>query len=243
MVRCVEGSTASLVKSYVSNDPMLVECIKMGIVNYSALARRLAVELEELTGKKHSIVAIKMALVRMAESISGDSVESVEKVVAASTLAVQDYISVITVPRESIVRALRIVAKYGEASRFIQFVQSLRTATIIVASEDKPRIVEDLGRSIEIIDGQSAVILVSPKGIVTTPGVIAYITGFLAKNGINITQVISCYVDTILVLDSSDASRAYTLLHQLIQRLRQKHSIQREARSEPVEGPHSPHKG
>ncbi|BAA80899.1 conserved hypothetical protein [Aeropyrum pernix K1] len=221
----MSGVTAKLVREYVAGDPVLLECLRKGIVNYSALARRLAEDLEKATGEKHSVVAVKMALVRLAEKLESEPIGEIERIIAASALAVQDYISVITVPRESITRALKIVSQLGENSRFIQFVQSLRTATIIVASEDKEKILERLQNVIEVIDRQSAVILVSPRSIVTTPGVVAYITGFLARSGINITQVISCYVDTILVLNSEEASKAYTLLHRLIDALRRKYSV------------------
>jgi len=220
------ASVAAKVREIVLRDPILVECLSRGIVNFSSLARRLAEELRAVDGEEPSVVAVKMALIRIAEKLKGGGIEAVEKVVARSALAVQDSVVVITVPREGIASAFRVASELGGESRFIQVVQSLRSATIVVAREDKDRVLRSIGKPLDVIDDQSVVILVSPREIVETPGVVAYITGFLARHGINITQVISSYVDTLLVMSTGDATRAYGLLHNLIEDLRKKYSAE-----------------
>ena len=75
----------------------------------------------------------------------------------------------------------------------------------------------NVGKVLEIISKQSVITLVSPRDIVKTPGVVAFITGYLSNRGVNITQVISSYVDTLIVLDSRNAARAYSMLHNLIE--------------------------
>jgi len=219
------GSVAARVREIVLRDPILVECLARGIVNFSGLARKLAEEIRAVDGEVPSVVAVKMALIRIAEKLRGGGIEAVEKIVARSALAVQDSVVVITVPREGISRAFKVASSLGGESRFIQVVQSLRSATIVVAREDAERVLREIGQPIEVIWDQSVVILVSPREIVETPGVVAYITGFLARHGINITQVISCYVDTLLVMNTMEAAKAYSLLHGLIEDLRRKYSI------------------
>ena len=218
------GSVASRVREIVLRDPILVECLARGIVNFSGLARKLAEEIRAVDGEVPSVVAVKMALIRIAEKLRGSGIEAVEKIIARSALAVQDSVVVITVPREGISRAFKVASSLGGESRFIQVVQSLRSATIVVAREDAERVLREIGEPLEVIWDQSVVILVSPREIVETPGVVAYITGFLARHGINITQVISCYVDTLLVMNTAEAAKAYGLLHGLIDDLRRKYS-------------------
>jgi len=41
-----------------------------------------------------------------------------------------------------------------------------------------------------------------------TPGLLARLAAVLSTRGINIVQAMSCYTDTIFVLDRSDMSRA-----------------------------------
>ena len=74
---------------------------------------------------------------------------------------------------------------------------------------------------VEVLEDQTAIVMVSPEEITRTPGVIAYITSALANNGINITQIISCHRETVIVCDRSEASRAYTVLENIISSARE----------------------
>ena len=208
-------STSSRVRDLIGGDPYLLECVSRGIVNYSVLSRIIASEIEASTGVKPSIAAVKMALIRLSSKLKRRGLGA-ERVLAYTTLAVQDSIAVVTVPREELGSAFRIASRLASYSRFIQVVQGLRTATIVVAREDLGKVLSTIKSPLEVIDGQAAIILVSPREIVTTPGVIGLITGYLARHGVNITQIISCYLDTIIVVDSRDAVRAYKVLHELV---------------------------
>jgi hypothetical protein len=46
------------------------------------------------------------------------------------------------------------------------------------------------------------------------PGIAAYITDLLYRNGINIIDAFLGYEDIILILDESEGSRAYTILEE-----------------------------
>ena len=210
------ASVSSMVREIVSGDPYILECVGRGVVNYSALSRSIAREIEASTGSKPSIAAVKMALMRLSSRLSRGS-RRAERVIAYTTLAVQDSIAVVTVPREGIRRAFNAAYRLAGSSRFIQVVQGLRTATIFVAREDLGRVLSAVGEPLEVIDGQAAIILVSPRDIVETPGVISLITSYLARNGINITQIISCHLETIIIVDSRDAVRAYRALQSLVE--------------------------
>lgn len=218
------SSIAELVRQYVYRDAFLLECLQRGIVNYSELARQLVNEIAKEVNIKFSYSAVKMALVRISKRIEKVLSRDLALVLAQSSLALQDDVVIIIVSRDVLVRILKVLSKLIARSRFIQVTQSLRTVTIVVAREDANQLLEQLKDQVEdVVDGQSVVILVSPKEIVRTPGVIAFITGYLAKHGINITQIISCHLDTLIVLDSKDATKAYHVLHELISWLRSKY--------------------
>ena len=72
------------------------------------------------------------------------------------------------------------------------------------------------GNIIDITDGQSAIILISPEENIRTPGFIYLLTSVLSYNGINITQIISCHKDTVFVFERKDAIRAYDVLENFI---------------------------
>ncbi|WP_234394346.1 ACT domain-containing protein [Thermococcus piezophilus] len=76
-----------------------------------------------------------------------------------------------------------------------------------------------VGETVSILRDQTALTIISPGRIIETPGVVAFMTSALSSNGINITQVISCYKDTIFVIDRKDTPKAYQILEELIRRM------------------------
>jgi len=53
-----------------------------------------------------------------------------------------------------------------------------------------------------------------------SPGIAAYITDLLYRNGINIVDAFLGYEDIILVLNESDGPRAYTILEEATSEVR-----------------------
>ena len=47
-----------------------------------------------------------------------------------------------------------------------------------------------------------------------SPGIAAYVTDLLYRNGINIVDAFLGFEDIILILDESDGPRAYTILEE-----------------------------
>ena len=47
-----------------------------------------------------------------------------------------------------------------------------------------------------------------------SPGIAAYVTDLLYRNGINIVDAFLGYEEIILILDESDGPRAYTILEE-----------------------------
>jgi hypothetical protein len=218
LVLQLEGGVAGLVRERVERDPCLLDCLARGIVNLSELARQLAGELGEALGVEASVPAVKMALHRLSKKLRSDLKERVEEVLSSSTLIIHDSVSVATFPGELMPKALSVAAEIAGRARFIQVTQGFKNATVVVSSEDLDYMIERVGKPIEVIGDQAAVIIVSPPEIITTPGVIAYLSTYLSVNGVNITQIISCYIDTIIVLDSKQATKAYNLLYNIIRR-------------------------
>ena len=52
----------------------------------------------------------------------------------------------------------------------------------------------------------------SPKEIETIPGVVSYLTSLFAENGVNIYEFLSCWTDTIFIIDSKDLNKSINFL-------------------------------
>lgn len=211
---------SNIVREYVSSRPYLLEALSRKIVNYSALARLIV---SELNLGKENIPAVKMALRRFAEKLEEKSFteDRVREIIASSSLQLINDIVVCTicgVQGSSVLTKEVFLKKTG----FLQVTQSSRHMTIMMDkylyNSIRSLIEKTLAKigDVEVLENQTAILITSPREIIKTPGVIAYILSALASQGINITQFISCHTDTILIVDRREALKAYTVLEKLI---------------------------
>ncbi len=216
-------TVASTVRALVSLDPCLHDCVTARLVNFSELARRLKPVVERELGRRVDDASVKMALIRYAErAASVEHRRRIMSVLARSSVEARAGIAVVTVRVTVLPRLVKLAELLLGRARIFTVMQSLTTVTIIVDEEHLDDVIRIVGREnvVELLKDQAAVIIVSPRDVISTPGVIAYITGVLARNGINITQVESCHTDTILIVSKEDLYRAFRLVSSMIETAR-----------------------
>jgi len=187
-------SVAQLVREAIQMRPSLLDALSMKIVNYSALARMLQDEIGE-----GSIEAVKAAIIRVAEDISSErglQEERVQSILKESKVRLQDKIAVLISPAKLNVPSL--VTAY------------LTDGYVYVV--DQTGLKGELPKSIQVTSNLVALILLSPPSVETTPGFVAFVTQLLSSRNINIIEFISCSTNTVIILDSKDALRAFSLL-------------------------------
>jgi aspartokinase len=187
-------SVAQLVREAIQMRPSLLDALNMKIVNYSALARMLQDEIGE-----GSIEAVKAAIIRVAEDISSErglQEERVQSILKESKVRLQDKIAVLISPAKLNVPSL--VTAY------------LTDSYVYVV--DQTGLKGELPKSIQVTSNLVALILLSPPIVETTPGFVAFVTQLLSSRNINIIEFISCSTNTVIILDSKDALRAFSLL-------------------------------
>ncbi len=220
-----ERSLADVVRSIVDADPELRACLARGVVNYSELARRIKPLVEEAAGGPASFEAVKTALIRYARKLRESGPPPAGRlleILARSSLELRTNIVVATVRLQALPKLVSQLPKLMGRTRLLLLLQAMNTVTVIVGEEAFSEIERLLGPDdvVEVQRGQTVIIVVSPPEVVRTPGFMAYITGILASNGINISQVESVYTDTVLVLSHKDALKAFTLLEQAVRTAR-----------------------
>lgn len=220
-----KGSTAEAVRKVIKSHPSIIDCICFGIVNFSALSRIIAEEVKKTSNlDKVDENAVKMAIIRFSEDLKRRRTSNermIRYILANSSVRLEMDVTVVTAEREVVLRNVDEIMEKAANARFFQLTQGTRTFTLAIAREASSNIVNLLSRGIAYrMEDQAAIILVSPKEIIDTPGVVSYITSILAWNGINISQIISCHTDTILIVSRDDAIRAYNVLEEIILGLR-----------------------
>lgn len=214
-------SVTRAVKDEVGSDLSIQDAIARDYVNISALARMLVPRVASRTGKRTkdvSEVGIATALKRLQGSYTVSS-PRVSRVIAGSVVNVRTHVSRLSVEKtKRTVRAVSaLLSEFPED--FIQVSESLSSITLIFDQRLHSRVRRALSGAevLEEGDDGAAVTVHSPKEIQATPGCISAFYNQLSRRRVNVEDTVSCYTDTILVVDMRDAGRAFEGLTELIE--------------------------
>jgi aspartokinase len=188
---------AQNVRNHLQNKPYLLEALEKGIVNLSELSRQIQEEL-----KIENMSAVKAALRRFSEELQKHKQKREEKVLQVlkrSVMAVYDRKSVIITTSE-------INTQTGMK------VDLLGKVVYLLDRSDLPKRVSALVKH----DNCTMIVVHSPEELEATPGVVAFLTTLLAEQNVNIIEFISCWTETIIVVEKKDSLKAYEVLSNLV---------------------------
>jgi dsDNA-specific endonuclease/ATPase MutS2 len=188
---------AQNVRNHLQNKPYLLEALEKGIVNLSELSRQIQEEL-----KIENMSAVKAALRRFSEELQKHKQKREEKVLQVinrSTMAVYDKKSVVITTEE-------ITTKTGMK------VDLLGKVLYLLDRSDMPERTSWLVKH----GNCTMIVMHSPEELEVTPGVVAFLTTLLAEQNVNIIEFISCWTETIIVVEKKDSLKAYEVLSNLI---------------------------
>ncbi|MCW4054645.1 MAG: ACT domain-containing protein [Candidatus Bathyarchaeota archaeon] len=181
----------------MQNKPYLLEALEKGIVNLSELSRQIQEELQI-----GNTSAVKAALRRFSEELQKHKQKREEKVLLVlkrSSMAVYDRKSVIITTKE-------ISTKTGMK------VDLLGKVVYLLDRSDMPERASALVKH----DNCTMIVVHSPEELEATPGVVAFLTTLLAEQNVNIIEFISCWTETIIVVEKKDSLKAYQVLSNLV---------------------------
>jgi len=186
------------VRNYLKNKPYILEALEKDIANLSELARQIQSEF-----KIKNLSAIKAALRRFSEETKKykhKREEIVLKLLKKSVMTVYDGNSIL-ITDEPV--SIKEKVKVELENSFVYLSEKNETEKIIK---------NILRKNINC----TTIIIKSPKEIENTPGVVAFLTSLLAEQNINVLEFISCWTETIMVVDRKDSFRTYEILSNVI---------------------------
>jgi aspartokinase len=198
LIHPVDNMTiAKNVRDHLKNKPYLLEALEKGIVNLSELSRQIQKEL-----KTDDTSAIKAALRRYAEELQKHKQKREEKVLhllKRSSIVVYDRKAVMITGKE-------FTSKAGMK------VDLLDKFVYLLDRNDMPQRVNALIKH----DNCTMIVIHSPEELEATPGVVAFLATLLAEQNVNIVEFISCWTETILVVEKKDSLKAYEVLSNMV---------------------------
>lgn len=207
-------TTTEITEKYLSEHPSIKDCLKNGIINYSKLSRKIAEEVE--IEKKTSKEAILVACRRYAEKLRKEKVLEVDilKILKKSELEIKNKMMVVIIDEKVYLENLiDIEKKIRKTADTFYAIEGTKVFTLILSEKYLEEINKLFGREIIKVTKNLAMITIkSSKELETTPGVVSYLYSTFSEHGINILETMSCWTDTIFMIDEGDIPKAMNFL-------------------------------
>ncbi len=211
------ASIARRVHAHLDAHPALADAIRLGIANYSAVARLVSSDLE--LRQTDAVLAACRRYPRRRGELFRDA--NVRRVLRKSRIETRTKVAAITLGQGSDVlqRLGDVVEELLDESSLCRVIQVSRGTVVLVDEDSLQRVLRPLreGQVIGIRRNLIEVAVTSPESIEETPGLLRHLTGVLSTQGINIVEALSCYTDTIFLLDHDDLARAIAVLTPALQ--------------------------
>ncbi len=201
-------------EKYINNHPSIKDALKKNLINYSKLSRLIADKLG--TEKKSSFEAILISCRRCQEKLGKEIVheDSIINLLKDSHLELKNKIIAVVIRKnvhyETLLELQRIIKKKSEIFHIIEGANAI---TIATNEEFLSMIKEKLGK--EILKTNKDLVEITIKSsaeLETTPGVMGYLYSQFAEHGINIVETMSCYTDTIFMVQEDDVADTMKVL-------------------------------
>jgi aspartokinase len=211
------ATVARQVRDYISGHPSISDALKMDIVNYSALARKISREL----GIRREVAVLAACRRYPVEKLRGYSEDAVRRTLQKSRIQTRTKVATIIVVEgvDVLQRLGDVVEELLDENKVCRLIQVSQGTVIIVDDDSVTRVTRKLreGQLVSVNKNLVEIAVTSPETIESTPGMLAFLATALASRGINIIQVMSCYTDTIFLLEREDMTLAVDVLTKCMQ--------------------------
>lgn len=211
---------SDIVEEEVRRTAFLEAALTDGIINHSALARRLRSRVERRLLRKVSVAAVMMALRRLEPGLARRIGGRGRALPAVGDLTVRSNLMEFTFRNSATLRAShrRFLGRLAHApDGFVTYTQGVSQVMLIV-SASLERAVEEVfaGESrVATLKNLSALVLHLAPAVVKTPGSYYRILKQLAWQEINVIDVVSTYTEFTIILDDSQVNAAFAALRTL----------------------------
>lgn len=219
-------SLAEAVREEINSMPHIKTSLSDGVLNYSALARKISPYLSEKFGKKINEESIIVSIKRYADEMEESSNKfTYYEMFADSEITLQDNMCYTHFKRNDRVTS-NIDKLYAEGDwklgEMRVLIQGADQVMVIMKEKRVNQLLEELSEDVMFSIPNSALLTFRmPYESFKVYGMIAELTSTLAKKGISI-ELLTSPPDIHFLIDDADAERAYKTLKQLIKDSKQK---------------------
>ncbi len=199
-----------LTQEFIQKNPSIKDCLRKGLINYSALSRLISKEQKGTTKE-----AILIAARRYKEKIfKQPNYENKIKTLLKNTeIEVKNKIFTLQVEKRYSERTPELQKKIAKEQGIFYQIEGSSAITLI-SSDRYKKDIKQIHKNYIINESENLVLVIlkSGKEIEHIPGVVAYLYSLFAENNINIIEEMSCWTDTLFVVKEKDLNKIIELL-------------------------------
>ena len=214
-MRSAGASIPEIVRGIITSNRSIYDCIRMDLINYTALAVRIQSKVEKITGSPVNLNTMVVAIKRYADSFETEYVKD-EHVLKNARLSLTDGIMDIKVSIRDLNEMdagtmLNRFSKITDNYDFFRLSDSFRFLTEDM--ESVREIFEEIPNREEMFStGLAKIRIFIPEGQNKSDAV-SYVAEVLHENGIELKNAFFGQDDITIILDENNASKAYDVLH------------------------------
>ena len=201
------------VREFITRNRSIYECMKMDVINYTALAVKIQPDVEKQLGTPANLNTIVVAIKRYADSFDEKADVSDEPVLKNARLSLTDRImglewNMTDFVEQDVSRMFAEAQKAFSDSEFFRFGDSFR---ILTEDSDSARhLFQSFPKENDYRPGLAKIkIQISGQN---RSDVLSYVTQILHYNGIEIVDALLSQDGVVLIFKEEDAPRAYEKL-------------------------------
>ncbi|QUC64591.1 ACT domain-containing protein [Nitrosopumilus sp. K4] len=221
-MRLSNVSVPEAVREIITRNRSIYDCMKMDLINYTALAVKIQPEVEKVLGNPVNLNTIVVAIKRYADSFEIKDEVKDESVLKNARLALTDGIMDIKFSlNDPSMDPMAILDKFSKITNnyeFFRLSDSFRFLTEDI--DDIRQIFENVPNPDEFFNTGLAKIRISIPPHQNQSDVVSYVAEVLHANGIELVNAFFSQDSITIILRGDDASRAYAILHSDIAKAR-----------------------
>ena len=220
-MRVSSVSVPEVVREIITRNRSIYDCMKMDLINYTALAVKIQPEIEKILGNSVNLNTIVVAIKRYADSFEVKEEVKEEPVLKNARLALTDGIMDIkfSVKESNEMDPMAILDKFSKITNNYEFFRVSDSFRFLAEDMDDIRqIFNNVSNRDEMFNTGLAKIRISIPSSQNQSDVVSYVAEVLHANGIELVNAFFSQENIVIILNERDASRAYDILHSDIMR-------------------------
>ncbi len=213
-------SVPEVVRELITRNRAIYDCMKMDLINYTALAVKIQPEVEKQLGNPVNLNTIVVAIKRYADSFEEKDEIQDDSFLKNAKLSLTDGIVDIKLSTAMLGNQdpFAILNKFSEITPDYDFFRLADSLRVLTVDDDEIRqLIQSIPNSENFLNtGLARIKITVPPSQKRSVG--SLVSEVLHENGIDIVDAYFSQENIIIILNGKDASRAYEILRSVITR-------------------------